>query len=255
MEIKKVAAEVEVRTGIKKMHQAALGASIATNLLLILALVIGGRTHRETIIPPQVAKTFWVEDSHASPEYLEMMTKFAVDLAMTNTPASCQYNAKTLLTFVGSGSYGEIQKQLNANCKQLIDNGASTQYIIREFNFAKGRDNEAVIQGTYMRWIAERKVYEQNMAFYVRFAYSSGRMYVYDISPITDNPNPISMLDPIVNPVKDPNSGKTVNVQTGGALPSGQGGPMPLTPPVPAASTPGMASPAPVESSAPRSNP
>ncbi len=242
MKIQHVAGEVEARTGIKKNFQMLLAASILCNLLIALVLVISGRTHRETIIPPQVDKTFWVEGDRASPEYLEMMSKFAIDLALTNTPRNCKYNAKLLLNFVGSGSFGEFQKQLNTNCDQIIDNGASTQYIMRDFNFAKGRDNEAVIGGVYTRWIAEKKVYEQPMSYFIKFGYSGGRMYIYELAQIVGNPNPVSLLDPKNNPITSTTTrteqvtvGEGVNLAPNVSLPDAKN-PQP-SPAAPAANT------------------
>ena len=73
MRLNNLSADVAFRTGVRTFVQMMLLASLATNLLLAFAVATADRTHRETLIPPAINKSFWVDDRGASGEYIEQM--------------------------------------------------------------------------------------------------------------------------------------------------------------------------------------
>ena len=58
MNINQAAKELQFRTGINRTVWFFLAASIAANLLLAIMAMSNKNTHRETLVPPSINKTF-----------------------------------------------------------------------------------------------------------------------------------------------------------------------------------------------------
>jgi conjugal transfer pilus assembly protein TraE len=180
MRIKQLSNDIAFRTGIKSLFQALMFASIATNLLLSVSLVSADRTHRETIVPPEIKKSFWVEDSKVSAEYLEQMGTFLLQLALNNTPVNSEYNAKMLLKYAAPASYGELEKMLLINAKHLKDDNASTMFSPRSVT-PNDRDNSIAFSGVLTTFIGDKRVSELQKNYLVKLGYSGGHIYVLEL--------------------------------------------------------------------------
>lgn len=172
--------EIAFRTGIKTIFQVFLLGSFVMNLMLSVALVSADRTHRETLVPPEIKKTFWVDDHAVSPDYLEQMGTFLLQLALNNTPPNVEYNAKMLLKYAAPASYGELEKQLLMNAKALKDSNASTLFSPRAVSINE-KDNSISYAGVLTTFIGDKRVSETQKNYLVRLRYSAGKIYVIDL--------------------------------------------------------------------------
>jgi conjugal transfer pilus assembly protein TraE len=179
----KLTSDIEARLGIKKVILLALAASLATNVLTAMALATKSDTHRQTIVPPEISKTFWVEDRNVSAEYLEQMGVFALQLALNNTPSSAEFNARQLLKYVAPASYGEIEKTLMANARELKDHSSSTVFAAMQTSVLPER-NAISISGVYTTWIGDKRTSQVSKTYLLRFAYSGGRIYIRDMKEV-----------------------------------------------------------------------
>ena len=101
MEIGKLSRQFEATTGIGRIIQMLAILSILGSFILAAALFIQvNKSHRETLVPPHINKTFWIDGEKVSPEYLEQMGLFVLQLAVNNTPSSVDYNNQVLLRYV-----------------------------------------------------------------------------------------------------------------------------------------------------------
>jgi conjugal transfer pilus assembly protein TraE len=188
MKIKQLAEDFAFRTGVKSVFQGLLIFSIVSNLCLAVALAAADRTHRETLVPPNINKTFWVDDSKVSAEYLEQMGHFVIQLALDNTPANVDYNAKMLLKYAAPASYGELEKVLLMNAKRLKDEGASTMFSARAMT-PNDADNSVAFNGILTTWIGDKRVSQLSKNYLLKFGYSAGRVYVLELRE-TDERHP-----------------------------------------------------------------
>ena len=180
MNINQAAKELQFRTGINRTVWFFLAASIAANLLLAIMAMSNKNTHRETLVPPSINKTFWVDGDKVSPEYLEQMGKFVLDLALNNTPLNCDTNRVALLKYVGSGSYGPINAQLSANCTLIKQNRLANFFSISTV-MVKESERAVIYSGSMTRWLNDRRLPQRSGAYRVKFGYSGGRIYVQDL--------------------------------------------------------------------------
>lgn len=194
MNIRQLSNDIAFRTGVKGIFQAMLVVSCATNLFLAIALASADRTHRETMVPPEIKKSFWVEDSKVSNEYLEQMGSFLLQLALDNTPVNVEYNAKMLLKYVAPASYGELEKALLINAKHLKDDNASTMFSPRAVT-PNEKENSIAFSGVLTTFIGEKRVSEVQKNYLVKLGYSAGRIYVLELRE-TDAKQPFKDPDP-----------------------------------------------------------
>lgn len=180
MNINQSARELEFRTGVKKFIWVFLAASMATNLILAVMAMSSKTTHRETLLPPDIQKTFWVDGEKVAPEYLEQMGKFLLDLALNNTPVNCATNRAALLKYVGSGSYAQVNVQQSANCKIIEQSRISMYFQISTVTINEA-ERQVVFAGSMSRWLNDKRLPERQSAYRLKMGYSGGRIFLQEI--------------------------------------------------------------------------
>lgn len=193
MKLKQLSDDIAFRTGVKGIFQVLLIGSFATNLFLSIALASADRTHRETMVPPDIKRTFWVEDSKVSAEYLEQMGNFLMQLALDNTPISAEYNARMLLKYAAPASYGELERMLLVNAKRLKEDNASTVFSPRGVT-PNEKENSIAFSGVLTTFIGDKRVSEVQKNYLVKLGYSAGRVYVLEMRE-TDAKQPFKEPD------------------------------------------------------------
>ena len=180
MKVSELSKEFELKTGVKLVFQILFILMVFANVLLSVRLATLTNTHRETLVPPTINKTCWVDDQQIDASYLEQMANFLIQLAFNNTPVNAEYNAKTLLKYVGPGSYGKLERYLLANVRELRKNNTSTLFSVRAISVLK-EDNAVAFSGVLTTYIADRRVSERSKTFLVRFGFDAGRVYIQDM--------------------------------------------------------------------------
>ena len=194
MRLSEVSKEFSLKTGIKTVWQIMLVMLVMSNALLAFKLVTTTSTHRETLVPPTINKTFWVDGEKVSPEYLEQMGAFLISLAFNNTPVSAENNAKTLLKYVGPASYGQIERYLMANVVQIKRINTSTIFSPRAISVIENM-NAVSFTGVQTTYIADRRVSEVSKTYLAIFGYEAGKTYIKDLRE-TDPKSPFRELTP-----------------------------------------------------------
>jgi len=175
--------DIQARLGIKAVLIYGFAGSIACNVLLAAAFAAKDNTHRQTIVPPVITKTFWVEDDAVSPEYLEQMGTYVLQLALNNTPSSAEYNARQLLKYVAPASYGALEKTLLAGARDMKENAATTVWSPSTAT-PYPEKNAVAFAGVRTTWIGEKRTSQEPKTYLIRFAYSGGRLFVRELSEV-----------------------------------------------------------------------
>ena len=111
-----------------------LAASMGVNLLLaVSALRLAGH-ERVVLVPPTIHKSFWVEAERVSPEYLEQMGYFLLQLTLNVTPQSVDQQAKLLLQYAAPASYGELRTALAAAAERIKRDSAATVFSAQDIS-------------------------------------------------------------------------------------------------------------------------
>jgi len=149
--------------------------SIAATLVLALLSIRSAGRERVVIVPPTIHKTFWVDDTRVSGEYLEQMGYFLMQLVLNVTPQSIEHQSRTLLQYAAPSAYGELRAQLTATAERLKRDGAATVFSPQDLSV----DTHAMkvgIRGQLTTYISDRRVADLMKAYAIEFQYSGGRL-------------------------------------------------------------------------------
>lgn len=185
MNISKLTADIASRYGMRGVILFGFVASIGINLMLTMYLVTSKETHRETFIPPTINKSFWVDGVNLDPAYLEEMGVFLISLFTNNTPDSAEYNANMLLRYVGTDSFGQLQKTLMANAQELVKNNVQTSFTIRGIT-PRPKDRTVQFAGTFVTYIGATRTSSELRIYQMAFKFANGRLYLSDLRQVND---------------------------------------------------------------------
>jgi len=181
-----IAKEFESRTGINVVVQTLLVGSILTNCLLAAGFFTIDRTHRETLVPPTISKTFWVEDDQVSDSYMEQMGLFILRNALDVTPVSAEYQARMILKYAAPSSYGELERDLIMNAKRQQKDGVSTFISVTP----DGKNRQVVFNGVLRTMLGDKVVSDVQKQYAIKFGQSNGRVFVKELREINEKAAP-----------------------------------------------------------------
>ena len=160
--------------------------SIALNIVTAMTAYRLVGSERIVVVPPNVNKSFWVENDRVSAEYLEQMGYFLVQLALNVTPQSVDYQSKLLLQYVAPGSYGEIKTAMTIVAERLKRDGASTVFSARNLTTDE-RGLKVAIQGSLTTFIGDRRVSEVTKSYLVELQYALGKLTIKSFKEVPVN--------------------------------------------------------------------
>jgi conjugal transfer pilus assembly protein TraE len=184
MKPQELAREIKVRTGIRSALLALIALLVVSNAVLAVGLVGADRTHRETLIPPTVTRTFWIEDDAVSPSYLEEMGLFVLRNALDVTPASAEYQARVVLRYADARSYGTLEKELLANARRMKESNVSTFFSVTSVA-VDPKQNSVAFSGGLHTILGDKSVSENRRTYVVRFAMANGKVVVRELNETT----------------------------------------------------------------------
>ena len=169
-----------------------LAAMLANLLLAALALRQAGN-ERVVLVPPVIHKTFWVEADQVSPEYLEQMGYFLLQLTLDVTPQSVDHQAKLLLRYATPAAYGELNTALLAAAARLKRDGAATVFSAQDLS-VDARTLRVGVRGQLTTFISDRRVSDVTKGYAIEFQCSGGRIFLKSFRET--NPNDPLELQP-----------------------------------------------------------
>jgi conjugal transfer pilus assembly protein TraE len=192
MDANRLMHEIETRTGIKRGVVSLLALSTLANAALAGALVLHGHTVRTVVTPPLVEKEFWVDDSHMSPAYMEMMGDWAVQKFATVSPASVDVSNRHLLKLVHPSLYGELSRDFQLRAQKVKDQVASQVFWPREVLVDEAGQRVAFV-GLMDLWVADKRVEAGAVrAFVVGFQYVGGTTTIKELREAADPAAPFA---------------------------------------------------------------
>lgn len=156
---------------------ALLVASMTVNLILAAFAVRLAGSERIVIVPPAIHKTFWVETDRVSPEYLEQMGYFIMQLTLNVTPQSVDHQAKVLLHYAAPSTSGEMRTALSAAAERLKRDGAATVFSPQDLSVDE-RTLRVGVRGQLTTYISERRVAQVAKGYAIEFQYTAGRIFL-----------------------------------------------------------------------------
>ncbi len=148
--------------------------------VVIAAAIVFAPRNRQTMVPPVIHQSFWVEDDRPGPEYLEEMGVYIARLYLDVTPDNVDYNARLLLRYATPSLHGSLEREMIAAKQRLKEDNASTRILIRDIRTDPVRARVAVI-GSVATRIAGRDLPHVAKSWVIEFVYSVGRIQLTNI--------------------------------------------------------------------------
>ncbi len=180
MNVKELSKEIAARTGIKQLFLALLAASILGNVLMAFAVITADRTHRETLIPPTISRSFWVEDTKVSNSYLEEMGLFVIRNALDVTPVSADFQHAQILKYANPQSFGVLQKELAANALRMKELNVSTFFSVTAVTPNEAKQQVA-FHGILSTMLGDKIINTENKVYSITFGMSNGKIHVSEL--------------------------------------------------------------------------
>lgn len=168
-----------------------LSISIAANLILAIASVSFASRERVILVPPEISKSFWVDRNRLSPEYLEQMGQFLLQLTLNVTPQSVDHQAKVLLQYVAPAASGDLRATLSATAERIKRDGAATVFALQDLTIDAAHQ-QLTARGRLTTYIGERRVSEIQKTYTLTFDTNAGRIVLTSFKEAT----PRDPLDP-----------------------------------------------------------
>ena len=138
-------------------------------------------TYRTVIIPAYVDKKFYVEGDKASPEYVEMMAKYAVELISNYTPETIDQRTAEFLRFITPDYYAQVSPQLLAIAKETKSYSIS-QYFIPQRLIMK--DDNISITGFLRQFSQDKQIDHSRAEYKMSFKINQGRFEITNYEKI-----------------------------------------------------------------------
>jgi conjugal transfer pilus assembly protein TraE len=153
-----------------------VGSMLVNLILAVVAVRLSGH-ERVVVVPPAIHKTFWVEADRVSPEYLEQMGYFLMQLTLNVTPQSVDHQSKLLLQYAAPAAFGELRTALLAAAERLKRDGAATVFSAQDL-IVDDRALKVGVRGQLTTFISDRRVSEVSKGYAIEFQYTAGRIFL-----------------------------------------------------------------------------
>lgn len=179
MNPKQLSDDLQARLGVSRTLQFLLGGFMLSTLLLALAQLTNRDNERVVFLPPQIDKTFWIDRDDVSPELLQEMGLFLVQLAYNVSPASVEYQSKALLRYASPEAYGALSTASAVAARQMKADGSATLFLPRAYliDQTPGSKRVAFI-GDLNTYVTNNLISTRGVAIVVRFKYQAGKLYI-----------------------------------------------------------------------------
>ena len=166
---------------LQKMMRQRNQVLIAGSLLVISNLILSGlllfSSQRVVIIPASPAKSFWVDGSRVSVEYLEEMALFFAQQILDVSPASAAYQRDVVLRYTDPSYYNALKKRLTEEEARYQGGQLATSFKPVQIKVNEGQFS-AEITGDLVSYVGGRMSSSARECYLIRFGYQQGRLLV-----------------------------------------------------------------------------
>ncbi len=194
MNIQEYTSELAARLAVRKFFILAFAASVTVNLILAGGIVAMEDKSKVVVLPAEPTKTFWMDQKSVSPEYLEQMGSYLVQLALNNSPETFEHNMTQLLKYVTPENRGETELMLLQQGRKMKSSNASTSFIPQSVEVLP-RSMKVMVAGSVRQFIGNVLTSTTPKCWVLQFRYQNTRLWIESFhetdckKPFTDSSN------------------------------------------------------------------
>lgn len=191
MKIERLSENVANQLGVRRWMIVMFALTQFALVLALLALIVRGDSHRETLVPPTIHKTFWVSDEKVSSEYLVEMAVFLSQLYFNVTPSNVDFNHRAIKTYIDPRAFGRVEIEARAYSTKIKKDNASTFFAISTIVPDEAGQRIAV-QGVLNTYLGDARTSQITKTFIFEFGQSGGKTLLKAMKEGTNAINPFA---------------------------------------------------------------
>ena len=183
-----ISADLAARLGLKRLTIGILITSVATNVLLASSLLFKKDTVTTVLVPVGVNETthpMTVGEAHVDQDYLMLVARDLLSLAMNVTPDNADFNRETLLRHVSPASFGAINELLTRQAQTLKRLHASSLFSVQSMTVTP-ETLTVEASGTKRHFIGKTETMRQTSTVTMRFSMIAGKLQLTDLTEASD---------------------------------------------------------------------
>lgn len=151
--------------------------SLILNVLLAMGIFAVSGHERIVVVPPSINKTFWVTESHVSPEYLSEMTLFFADLRFNLTASNVAMQHDLILRYVNPNGYADVKAQLLSEAEKLTKEHIAMAFYPVDIKVDTTK-LISIVTGDVQGTVGNSVLPLERVKYQLTFTYHDGRLLV-----------------------------------------------------------------------------
>ena len=179
-----LSSDLAARLGLKRATLGVLAVSLATNCLLAGAVLFKTNPVTTVLVPVglnEVTHPLAVSDARVDQEYLMLVARDILSLALNNTPENVDHNRHLLLKHVAPSAFGAIDEELQQQAQKIKELRASTFFSVENVQVDAHRLT-VTADGVRQHFIGKTETLREKTAITLRFILVAGRLQLASLS-------------------------------------------------------------------------
>lgn len=168
------------KLGLKRATLIALATSLGINVALSLTLLLRDQKLTTVLLPMSAATIntpVELTNSQVSEEYLLLVARDFLALAMNNTPENVDFHRTMLLKNVHPASFGEMDVVLKEKALELKRLRASTFFVVDSVD-VKPEALSVIFEGMRLHYIGGKETQRMKKRLVMKLRLIAGRLYL-----------------------------------------------------------------------------
>lgn len=184
-----ISADLAARLGLKRLTIGILAASVVTNVILAAGLLFKKDSVTTVLVPVGINETthpMTVNEKHVDQDYLMLVARDLLSLAMNVTPENADFNRETLLRHVSPASFGAINELLTRQAQTLKRLHASSLFSVQSMTVTP-ESLTVKASGLKRHFIGKTETLREQSLVTMRFTMVAGKLQLTDLTEASDD--------------------------------------------------------------------
>jgi type IV conjugative transfer system protein TraE len=165
----------------RNLAVAVCGILLFANLGLSVAVMFGDR--QTILIPNSLNQEASISNGKMSSAYLEALTRDVINLMLTVTPASVEYNTKSVLKVTHPKFYGALKTSLQSRAADVVNRRISVYFTPQ--SITPTEDNLGVlVAGKLSTYLGKEEVSLEDKTYSITYAFEGFKPLVLDFHEV-----------------------------------------------------------------------
>ena len=183
-----ISADLAARLGLKRLTIGVLAVSVATNVILAAGLLFKKDSVTTILVPVGINETthpMTVTENHVDQDYLMLVARDLLSLAMNVTPENADFNREMLLQHVSPASFGAINELLTRQAQTLKRLHASSLFSVQSMTVTP-ESLTVEASGLKRHFIGKTETLSEESLDTMRFTMVAGKLQLTELTESGD---------------------------------------------------------------------